>query len=201
MIRLGLLRHGPTDWNRAGRIQGRSDIPLDAAARADLGELTLPPGWSGAELAASPLVRAVESATLVAGRPPRIDPALTEMDWGAWEGCRGLDLRADASSGYRDLEHWGWQFRPPGGESPADLRIRLLPFLRDLRHDTLAVTHIGVMRVVLALAYRWDFLGPAPFRIKRGRLYAVTIPVGDPSGILPAGPAERLMPRERPCGS
>ena len=36
MTRLALVRHGHTEWNRAGRIQGRSDIPLDTDARAEL---------------------------------------------------------------------------------------------------------------------------------------------------------------------
>ncbi|MFN3642441.1 MAG: histidine phosphatase family protein [Gemmobacter sp.] len=194
MIRLALLRHGATAWNRAGRIQGRSDIPLDPEARTALAALRLPEGWAAADLVASPLARAAETARLVAGRPPRIDPALTEMHWGAWEGAQGAVLRADRASGYRDIEYWGWDFRPPGGESPADLRARLVPFLAGLSRDTVAVTHIGVMRVILALAHAWDFDGPAPFRIKRGRLFAVTFPAGDPAAILPLPGPERLVP-------
>ena len=42
MTRLALLRHGHTAWNRAGRIQGRSDIALDADARKSLADLCLP---------------------------------------------------------------------------------------------------------------------------------------------------------------
>ena len=42
MPRLALLRHGHTDWNRAGRIHGRTDVPLDDEARADLAGLSLP---------------------------------------------------------------------------------------------------------------------------------------------------------------
>ena len=73
MIRLALLRHGPTAWNREGRIQGRSDIPLDDSARADLAALRLPPPWDRAALWSSPLRRAVEThdteaASLIADR-------------------------------------------------------------------------------------------------------------------------------------
>lgn len=100
MIRLGLLRHGHTEWNRAGRIQGRSDIPLDPAAVVELGAQRLPAPWDKAALWSSPLLRAVETAQLVAGRPPLTDPALTEMNWGDWEGCIARDLHADP-----DLDH------------------------------------------------------------------------------------------------
>ncbi|MEY8837705.1 histidine phosphatase family protein, partial [Cribrihabitans sp. XS_ASV171] len=62
MSRLALLRHGHTEWNRAGRIQGRSDIPLDAEARAGLAGLALPDPWNRGELWSSPLARAVETA-------------------------------------------------------------------------------------------------------------------------------------------
>lgn len=175
MTRLALLRHGHTDWNRAGRIQGRTDIPLDDDARAHLTALHLPEGWQGADLVASPLSRAMETAQLVAGRAARAEPALMEMDWGQWEGLQGVDLRADPASGFRDIEQWGWEYRPPEGESPADLRARLRPWVAGLSDDTIAVCHIGVMRVLMAMATGWDFSGPAPFGIKRDRLFVLHI--------------------------
>jgi probable phosphoglycerate mutase len=194
MIRLALLRHGHTAWNRAGRIQGRTDIPLDDTARETLAALALPPGWAGAEVIASPLARAAETAALVARHPPRLAPALTEMDWGDWEGAEGRALRADPAAGFRDIERWGWDFRPPGGESPAEVWARLAPFLATLAQDAVAVTHIGVMRAILARAHGWDYRGPAPFTIKRARLYAVTFPPGDPSAMIPLPGPDRLIP-------
>ena len=175
MIRLALLRHGHTAWNRVGRIQGRSDIPLDAAAREQLARLALPAPWDRATLWSSPLVRAAETASLVARRDPLTSPALIEMNWGEWEGLHGLDLKARPGSGFRDIENWGWDFRPPGGESPADVRARLIPWLKSLTADNVAVCHIGVMRVLLAHATGWSFDGPAPFQIKRNRLYTLRI--------------------------
>jgi probable phosphoglycerate mutase len=169
------LRHGHTAWNRAGRIQGRTDIPLDATATHDLANLELPPPWDAATLWSSPLSRAAETARLVAGRDPALSAALMEMDWGDWEGQHGLQLHSDPASGFRDIEHWGWDFAPPGGESPDALRRRLIPWAAQLKDDNVAVCHIGVMRVVLAIATGWDFTGPAPFRIKRNRLFIVDI--------------------------
>ena len=224
MIRLAFLRHGITAWNREGRIQGRTDIPLDPEGRDRLARLTLPAEWRDAILHASPLSRAIETARILGNdHPVHTHPRLIEMDWGAWEGRRGHDLRADPASGYRDLEHWGWDFRPPGGESPADVRDRLIGWLKsplppgervrvrgthgeDSRdsHAThpphpnllpggekeshLIVTHIGVIRVALALAWGWDFRGPPPVPVKRDRLYAMTLAADDT--LAPAGPRE-----------
>lgn len=243
MIRLAFLRHGVTGWNREGRIQGRTDIPLDAEGRERLSRLTLPEDWRDAVLHASPLSRAVETARLLGnGRPVRTDGRLIEMDWGSWEGLRGIDLRADPASGYRDLEAWGWDFRPPAGESPADIRQRLTDWLHSLSRPGkvkgpmrsmgrvrgnprihavpdsrptphpphacgagplprpgqeraivpaemprphLAVTHIGVIRVALALAWGWDFRGPPPVPVKRDRLYAMTL--SDDGSLRPDG--------------
>lgn len=173
MIRLALLRHGHTAWNRAGRIQGRTDIPLDADARAHLASLSLPARWQQADLVASPLSRAMDTAHLVTGRAARAEPALMEMHWGDWEGLEGARLKADPSSGFRDIEDWGWDHTPPNGEAPRDLRARLRPWAAGLTRDTVAVCHIGVMRVLMALATGWDFDGPAPFAIKRDRLFVI----------------------------
>ena len=175
MIRLGLLRHGHTAWNRAGRIQGRTDIPLDAEARTGLAKRRLPDGWANTRVVSSPLARAVETAQLVTGRAPDTVAALMEMDWGAWEGAHGATLRTDPASGFRDIEQWGWAYRPPNGETPDELRQRLLPWITTLTEDTAAICHIGVMRVLLAHATGWDFDGPAPFQVKRDRLYVLHV--------------------------
>ena len=172
-MKIGLLRHGRTDWNAAGRLQGRTDIPLSAAERASLGALTLPPDWQGADVLSSPLARARETAELVTWRGVATDPALVEMNMGAWEGKRGVDLLADPASGYRHVEEWGWDGRPPGGETPRELLARIEPVLERLSRDTLIVCHINIMRVLLAVAHDWHFDGEMPFRIKRNRLYVL----------------------------
>ncbi|MEO0380461.1 MAG: histidine phosphatase family protein [Pseudomonadota bacterium] len=173
MIRLALLRHGHTAWNRAGRIQGRTDVPLDDAACALLRALSLPKGWEDADIVASPLSRAMDTGALITGRAPRAEPALMEMDWGDWEGSYGAALKSDPASGYRDIEEWGWEYCPPGGEAPRALRDRLQPWAKGLSRDTVAICHIGVMRVLMALATGWNFDGPAPFAIKRDRLFVI----------------------------
>ncbi len=175
MPRLALLRHGHTAWNREGRIQGRTDVPLDGPARAQLQPLSLPAPWDCATLWSSPLSRASETAKIVGGRPPITDAALIEMDFGQWEGSRGQDLFADGASGFRHIEDWGWAFCPPGGESLLAVKDRLNRWVEGLTTDAVAVCHIGVMRVLMAQATGWAFTGPPPFQIKRNRLYVIEI--------------------------
>lgn len=173
--RIALLRHGHTAWNREGRIQGQVDIPLDEEARERLACLRLPDAYKQWTLVASPLCRAIETARLVAGRSPEIVPELIELDWGEWQGLRGVDLLADAKSGYRHLEEWGWDFHPPGGESPKIAWQRIAPWIIAAQGTILAVTHIGVIRVLLARATGWSFRGPAPIPVKRNRLIVVNV--------------------------
>jgi len=195
MTRIALLRHGHTAWNRAGRIQGQSDIPLDDDARADLAAFALPAPWDAAQIASSPLYRATETAKLVGTRTPAIVPALREMHWGAWEGQKGLDLKADPASGFRDIEHWGWDYQPPGGESPKQVLARVSKWLDTLTTDTVIVSHMGIMRVLLARATGWDFDGPALFRIKRNRLYILDT---TPQLRLAQDDPVRLIPKAAP---
>lgn len=185
MIKLALMRHGVTAWNRAGRIQGRTDIPLDADAGAELSCYRLPVELRKYEIVSSPLKRAMQTAEIISGLSPLSEAALLEMDWGDWEGKRARDVAAEENTAFRHLEDWGWNYRPPGGESPADVRSRVEPWAMGLQRDTVAVCHIGVMRTLLAVAHGWNFEGTPPFSVKRNRLYLLNITdrlrIGDPS--------------------
>jgi broad specificity phosphatase PhoE len=185
---VAFLRHGRTAWNHDGRLQGTTDIPLAENGRAHLETLVPPAPWPLADLVSSPLSRARASAEAISGgRSPTVHANLREMSWGNWEGLKGEDLSRDHPDAYRPLSEWGWDFRPPGGESLREVWDRVSPWLFALRDPTLAVTHMGVMRVVLAQAHDWTFQGPPPFQIKRDRLYIVhvsrngtLVPVEDP---------------------
>lgn len=137
--------------------------------------MRLPDEFAKADLVASPLCRAIDTARLVGGRAPQIAPELMEMDWGEWQGLRGVDLLADANSGYRHIEDWSWGFQPPGGETPRIVWQRIAPWIAAARGSLVAVGHIGIMRVLLARATGWDFAGPAPFQVKRDRLYIIKV--------------------------
>lgn len=178
MTPLAVLRHGPTAWNRARRMQGRRDLALDAEAVATFGALAVPAEMAGWRVLSSPLARAAETARLITGRAVPIDVRLIEADWGAWEGRTHAELSDADGAAFRAQEARGLDFQPPGGESPRMVQARLRPFLADLGAagaPTLAVTHRGVINALLALATGWTMLGKPPVKLADGHLHIFAI--------------------------
>ncbi len=171
-----LIRHGATQWNLDGRIQGRADPPLAPEGRDAVSAWRLPPELTGAGggdwiWLTSPLARARETAALLHAAPVSAEPALIEMDWGAWEGHRLATLRTEGGAAMAVAEARGLDFRPPGGESPRQTQDRLRPLLERLaanRRPAVAVTHKGVIRALYAQASGWDMTGRAPEKLCDG---------------------------------
>jgi probable phosphoglycerate mutase len=162
MTRLALLRHADTAWSAAGRIQGRADVPL-------LDGLSL--GFSfcnGMRVVTSPLSRCVQTAALLGAPDAAREPRIIEMDWGEWEGRTLAELRQTLGESMAENEARGLDFRPPRGESPRAVIERIKPWLRDIAAagvPTLAVTHRGVIRAILAEASGWDMRGKPPAKL------------------------------------
>ena len=162
--RLYFLRHGETDWNVAGRLQGQRDVPLNgrgrdqasAAGRVLRGVLT-PSELEGVHYVASPLWRARETmqrareAMGLSALPFATDDRLREISFGQWEGETWRGLRKQRPEAIAERERQPWAFVPPGGESYAMLAERLRPWAESLIGDTVAVSHGGVARALLAL--------------------------------------------------
>ena len=160
-ITLYLIRHGETDWNRDRRYQGQRDIPLNEKGRAQArrnGEAlrALLPGIAKAEFIASPLGRARETMETVRaslGLAPKeyfLDDRLRELNSGHWEGRLQADLPKLDPEGLaeRALDPFHW--RPEGGESYADLLVRVIDWLGSIDRDTVAASHGGVSRCLRA---------------------------------------------------
>jgi probable phosphoglycerate mutase len=163
MTRLALLRHANTAWSVEGRIQGRSDVPLLPSQT-----IVLPPLLQRFRIVASPLQRCIESAALLGCPDPEREPRIAEMRWGAWEGRRLAELREQLGAAMRENEARGWDFRPEGGESPREVLERLRPWLAEVAsrgEPTLALTHRGVIRALLAHALGWDLTGRPPVQL------------------------------------
>jgi broad specificity phosphatase PhoE len=168
MILLATLRHAQTEWSRDKRIQGRTDVPLSPAGRAALRARALPALCDGMHVVTSTLARCVETATLLGHPQAAREPRIVEMHWGAWEGQRIADLRAALGAAMQANEARGMDFTPEGGESPRQVLARLRPWLAEIAaraQPTLAFTHRGVIRVLLAEATGWDMLGRPPAKL------------------------------------
>jgi probable phosphoglycerate mutase len=168
MTALALLRHGDTAWSIAGRIQGRRDLPLCDTARERLRGRELPAACRGMRIVTSPLARCTQTAALLGAPDALREPRLAEMSWGEWEGESLAGLRKALGQAMAENEARGLDFTPPGGESPRQVGMRVRTWLRELAHEnvpTLAVTHRGVIRAILAEATGWDMRGAAPAKL------------------------------------
>ena len=128
-MKIFLIRHGETQWNKLGKFQGQVDVALNQrglaqardAARAAL-------TWRPAALYSSPLRRTKQVAEEVSrkvGLPVRVDPRLMELNLGELEGATSRQMREEWSQVYRS-----WRENPgatvmPGGESMAQLQERV----------------------------------------------------------------------------
>jgi probable phosphoglycerate mutase len=168
MVLLALLRHAETAWSAEGRIQGQRDVPLSDAGRATLAGRALPAECRGMRVVTSPLARCVQTARLLGAHEALCDARLVEMHWGEWQGRVLAELRAELGTPMRENEARGWDFRPAGGESPREVWARLRPWLAEVAaagEPTLAVTHRGVIRAILASATGWDMRGAPPAKL------------------------------------
>lgn len=171
MTRIAFIRHGRTPWNAEGRMQGQTDIPLSDEGHAEIkatGAAGLNPVLAGYAWITSPLKRARTTAALLCGYAPPHDAALTEMNWGDWEGRTLASLREELGDELQANEDKGLDFRPVGGESPREVQDRIRAWMAKV-HGTkpaiAAVCHKGVIRAVMAMAHDWDMMGKPPVKL------------------------------------
>ena len=175
---LALIRHGTTEWNTDGRIQGSTDIPLSEVGRTEVKSWKVPAGFRDFVWISSPLARARETAALLGANSMTIEPRIREMDWDQWEGLTLADLRKNFAAKLAEKEARGIDFHAPGGESPRQVMERIKPWLADIAKagkPTVAVTHKGVVRAAMALATGWDMQDKWPVEIdwSSAQLFAV----------------------------
>jgi len=134
-MKLILIRHGRTEWNVQGRVQGRTDIPLDVVGRTQAEAIAK--RLSAEKLNAiytSPLSRAYDTASAIAAHHTcgiRKTEELTEIRFGEWEGKTAKELEER----YADLwQDWNWILHPDicrkmGAESAEEILQRALAAL------------------------------------------------------------------------
>jgi broad specificity phosphatase PhoE len=146
-----LIRHAETEWSKAGRHTGRTDLPLTDEGRAHAA--TLPERLGGQAFAAvfvSPLSRARETAALAGlGDQAQVRDDLAEYDYGDYEGITTNEIRAGRPGWYL------WRDGVPNGEQPDDVGARADRVIAEalaVDGDVALVAHGHVLRV---LGARW----------------------------------------------
>ena len=180
-----LVRHGETEWNAAGRIQGHADVPLSEQGRLQM--RLLANRLTGREFSAvytSDLSRAVESARVMvgeAGAPVSTDSDLREFCYGEWEGLTLEEVKALHADTFAErLGRDANAFAAPGGEDSTEVLRRVRRFYTTAvaahsdSEDLLVVAHGGSVRAlaVCLLGLADDFFWR--FRVDCGSLSIIS---------------------------
>jgi probable phosphoglycerate mutase len=169
------IRHGETDWNVEGRLQGQRDIPINANGRTQarrcgeiLHDLLAREPETELDFVSSPLGRTRETMEILRAtlgldvKSYRVEERLTEVSFGRWEGFTTEELRQRWPDAVAARERDKWDFRPPGAESYADMSLRVRGWYDALDRATVAVAHGGVLRGLL-VQLGISSAGEAPF--------------------------------------
>ena len=175
--RLILVRHGETDWNKAGRFQGQIDIPLNengrrqaAAARDFLKDIPIDRAWS------STLSRPTETAQIILEAHPDVPltqiDGLVEIGHGVWEGKLESEIREDWSELLDTWKRAPETVQMPEGETIQDVWARSVRSWGEIagelkpKETVLVVAHDAVNKTILC-----DLLGLTPadiWAVKQG---------------------------------
>lgn len=154
-----LIRHGETEWNRDSRIQGRRDSPLTALGREQArrtGQMLATLGLAGMPVSASPLGRVQATLAIIGEQvklgPVTLDPRLSEVALGAWEGLTNTEIRAAYPALVAGASEHGWGFRSPDGETFDAVAARVRAWLAEQRAPVIALAH-GMLGRVLRAVY------------------------------------------------
>ncbi|QCI65069.1 histidine phosphatase family protein [Phreatobacter stygius] len=176
------VRHGETDWNAEGRLQGQRDIPLNDLGRVQAEEVAgvltrLNGRFEDLAYWASPLSRARETMELMrirlglAAKAYRTDDRLKEIAFGDWEGFTWSQVEQAnpelAAARIADK----WHVTPPSGENYEVVATRLHQFLGLVERDSVVVAHGGVGRALMALAGGLAKPAAAETYVRQGVIY------------------------------
>jgi broad specificity phosphatase PhoE len=182
------IRHGETDHNAQGRLQGQRDVPLNGRGREQASAvgralLKLRPAEisrldAAGAFVASPLMRArttMERArTAMQLKPDEfgLDARLKEIGFGQWEGLTWPEVQARDPEAHKARHADKWNFVPPGGESYAMLSVRLRDWLSEQTGDSFIAAHGGVARALAVLLAGVDPQRAVDIDIWQGRAIA-----------------------------
>jgi broad specificity phosphatase PhoE len=180
------IRHGETEWNALGRLQGVQDIPLNELGRSQsvdaghvLADLLKRDGHDALSIdfVASPLGRARQTMELVRGTVGlslsgyALDDRLREIGYGQWEGSTLAEMQAKDPDLFARRQAEKWTVAPPCGETYVAVQARVDDWYRDLKADTVAVAHGGTARALMVALGLKTPDAAADLGIEQGAVY------------------------------
>jgi len=180
------IRHGQTEWNALGRLQGVQDIPLNELGRTQsvhaghiLADLFKHDGESTSSIGfvASPLGRARQTMELVRGvlKLPlsgyAIDGRLREIGYGEWEGSTLAEAQAKDPDLFARRQIEKWTVAPPDGETYVSVQARMADWYRGLTGDTVVAAHGGTLRALMVVLGLETPESAADLPIEQGVVY------------------------------
>jgi len=180
------IRHGETEWNALGRLQGTQDVPLNARGveqAADAGAILAGllardmRDMSSVAFVSSPLGRARATMELVRGalRLPvdgyAMDDRLREIGYGQWEGLTLEQSEARDPDLFARRLSDKWMVAAPGGESYAEVQARVADWYAQVNGDTVAVAHGGTARTLMVALGFETAHSAADLYIEQGVVY------------------------------
>ena len=159
MTELWLIRHGQTDWNFTGRWQGQAfDAPglNETGHKQALGASEKMKGIEISAIYSSDLLRARQTADLIAeplGLPVILEPRLSEINLGVWEGMSSEDIEARYSQELADRARDPFHTPAPNGESPYEVAERVLTAVTEIvimhRDESILIVAHGISLAVI----------------------------------------------------
>lgn len=177
-----LIRHGQTDWNAEGRLQGQQDIGLNktgtAQAQRNGEKLRQLIDSDGFDFVSSPLTRTRQTMEQILNaldrskQSYRTDERLVEICFGDWEGNTLPEVAQSDPEGIRARQADKWHFTPPGikAESYESLSWRTGAWLRSVEKPTICVCHGGVIRTFFVLTGNASFHEAAYMDVPQDRI-------------------------------
>lgn len=165
-MKIYLIRHGQTDWNIQGRIQGSHDIPLNEAGQRQAEQVAK--GMDSRRVSrifSSTLTRAAETAEKIGSRQKAeicSMPQLIEVEFGKWEGMTWEEIMEAYPKEYRLWALNPDEVAPPGGETQDQVISRCGQAIKEIlritggREDVAIVSHGATIAYLISYMMRND---------------------------------------------
>ncbi len=172
------VRHGETEWNRLGLIQGWADIPLNDTGHAQARSIARafvahPEVTRECRFVVSPMMRTrqtmayIEEGLALPKSHASISPSVRELGFGIWEGKPFWELKASPLYPADPETRYSW--RPEGGESYQDGQERLAHWLHGIQDPTVVVSHGAIGRCLIGHLTNMTMRELVGIRMHQGR--------------------------------